>query len=89
MKRKIAIETITLDLGLFGEQDVDIHYTYTKGRPGCQYLPNGDPGHPDEPDEVEIRAVTLEDGTQLPQGWWDNPVCKDTILDILSSLQED
>lgn len=92
MKTFTAIETVTLDLGLFGEQDVDVHYSYSPGRAGCQYLPNGDPGYPDEPDLLEIRGVCLAQASTiqvLPREWWDNKVCLDTIIDIISSRQED
>lgn len=29
------------------------------GEPGRMYMPNGDPGHPPEPDECEIESATL------------------------------
>lgn len=39
------------------DREVVCSYTYSPGRPGCNYLPNGDPGYPPEPAEVEIYSV--------------------------------
>ena len=52
-------QTVTLDFGDLGEHDVQVDYTYSPGRPGKMYMPNGDPGYPDEPAEVEILNVWL------------------------------
>lgn len=49
-----------VDLGLLGERTVCVEYTYSRGRPGRMYMPNGDPGYPDEPPECDIDKVTLE-----------------------------
>ncbi len=45
------------------EQDrrVIIEYDYTAGSPATMYAPNGDPGHPGEPSDVEILSVTDND----------------------------
>jgi len=40
--------------------EFEVKYNYSAGRPGVRTLSNGDPGYPDDPDEVEIlelRAV--------------------------------
>jgi len=52
-------QTVTLDFGNLGEHEVQVDYTYSPGRPGKMYMPNGDPGYPDEPAEVEILNVWL------------------------------
>lgn len=36
-----------------------IDFDYTPGRPGVRTLPNGDPGYPDEPDELDIEDIRL------------------------------
>jgi len=53
----IFTQTVTLDLGALGEAEIIVDYTYRARRPGKMYLPNGDPGYPDEPAEVEIMNV--------------------------------
>jgi len=40
--------------GVFIEMPVTIEVNYTPGEKGCRYMPNGDPGYPDEPAEIEI-----------------------------------
>lgn len=35
----------------------EVLFRYYPGHPGCWYRPNGDPGDPPEPDEVEIIGV--------------------------------
>lgn len=45
---------------------LDIEYTATPGRRGCQYLRNGDPGYPDEPGEVEIESICI-DGNEVTE----------------------
>lgn len=52
-------QTVTLDFGNIGEHEVQVDYTYSPGRPGKMYMPNGDPGYPDEPAEVEILNAWL------------------------------
>ena len=47
------------------EKDVTVEFDYTKGCDAVMYLPNGDPGYPAEPDEMEVTAVYFEvDGKQ-------------------------
>ena len=43
---------------------VHIEADYTPGRPGRRYMSNGDPGYPDEPDEIEITECTLPSGDE-------------------------
>jgi len=92
MKARNYIASLTLDLGLFGEQEVDIHYSYTGGYPAVMYLPNGDPGYPEEPAEIEVLAVSLIQESKiqaLPTDWWNNKVCLDTIIDMLSTYHSE
>lgn len=67
---KKGSQDMTLDFGAFGEHEVTVLYNYFKGRPGCMYLSNGDPGYPPEPDELEIYAVMLY-GCELPPAFWE------------------
>jgi len=50
----------TLDAGELGEFEVEVHFTYSPGTPGRMYMPNGDPGYPDEPAEFEVVGVTYQ-----------------------------
>ena len=43
----------------FEEDTLKITGFCTPGDPGCRYLPNGDPGNPPEPDEVEDIKVMI------------------------------
>jgi hypothetical protein len=40
----------------------EVEGDYTKGRPAKFYLPNGDPGYPAEPSELENVAITIKQG---------------------------
>ena len=42
----------------------DVDFDYSTGRPGKMYMPNGDPGYPDEPAEVVINKISI-DGEEL------------------------
>ena len=50
---------VTLDLGILGERKCEVEYHYSPGRPGKFYMPNGDPGYPPDPAEVEVVNVTV------------------------------
>ncbi len=75
-------QTVTLDFGNLGEHEVQVDYTYSPGRPGKMYMPNGDPGYPDEPAEVEILNVWLYELDVL-QYLSDSPF--DSLLDTISN----
>lgn len=47
----------TITLPERGEVDAIVHAKFHEGRPGRNYMPNGDPGYPDDPPEVEVIAV--------------------------------
>ncbi len=75
-------QTATLDFGNLGEHEVQVDYTYSAGRPGKMYMPNGDPGYPDEPAEAEILNVWLY-GLDVLQYLTDNSY--DSLLDTITS----
>ena len=39
------------------EGEVTADFSYYPGRPAVMYLRNGDPGYPEEPDEVELEEL--------------------------------
>ena len=49
----------TVDIGPL--ENVRVRFDFQPGRPGCMYLRNGDPGYPDEPEELWITEVFLSD----------------------------
>lgn len=55
--------------------------TVRRGHPGCHTLPNGDPGYPPEPDELQMESILVE---KFFGGQW----C-DTGIDLLGWLWED
>jgi hypothetical protein len=42
-----------------GLGDCIVHYDYSPGRPGRNYMPNGDPGYPDDPAELMVTVVQI------------------------------
>jgi len=52
-----------------------VEYNYTQGRAGIRTLRNGDPGWPDEPDEVEVLWVRYR-GRDLKRwpAWLDDAI---------------
>lgn len=75
-------QTVTLDFGVLGEQDVQVDYTYSRGRPGKMYMPNCDPGYPDEPAKVEILNVYLHGFDTQPHL---TEAALDSLLDTISN----
>lgn len=47
------VKTITIEL------EVEVEFNFYPGSPGRMYMPNGDPGYPPEPDELEVLSVAL------------------------------
>jgi hypothetical protein len=43
--------------------EVEITYSFRRGRPAKMYLRNGDPGHPADPDEIELVSAKPVDKT--------------------------
>lgn len=60
MPRRFVLSIIA-DLGMLGEQEVEVTGTYAPGTPDVMYLPNGDPGYPGDPEEFEITKVMWGD----------------------------
>ncbi len=54
VKRATHECTVTLGFGVLGELDLQVVYRYSPGTPDVWYLPNGDPGYPGDPAELEI-----------------------------------
>ena len=36
---------------------IGVTASYHPGDPGCMYMPNGDPGYPPDPDEIEFVEI--------------------------------
>lgn len=54
-----------------GDLRLRVDYTYYPGSPGCHTLPNGDPGYPPEPSEIDLQSVEIErqiNGVWVRQG---------------------
>ena len=47
----------TLDLGDMGEWEYNVYYDYTPSTPDVYYMPNGDPGYPGDPEEIDITRI--------------------------------
>lgn len=60
MPQRFALSIIA-DLGMLGEQEVEVTGTYAPGTPDVMYLPNGDPGYPGDPEEFETTKVMWGD----------------------------
>lgn len=43
-----------------GDIEVVVEYYYSPGDPGRMYMPNGDPGYPPEPADVDFHSVTID-----------------------------
>lgn len=76
-----SMQSVTLDLGVFGEQEVDVFYDFYPAEKGNWMEPS-------VPATFEIAFVCVG-GVVVPSYWWDNPVCVDLIKDVISSTQED
>lgn len=42
---------------ILGDQQIEVKFDYTPADPGVHTLPNGDPGYPPNPEEVEIISI--------------------------------
>ena len=86
------MRTFTLTTHINGPQDsepeVEITYTYRPGTPDVRYLPNGDPGYPGDPPEVNIFSITRDDDTPID---FDDLSTADQerILDLCYKARED
>jgi len=69
--------TVTRD-----DVEFEIEFSYTPGTPDVWYLPNGDPGYPGDPAELEIISITLW-GVELIKA-----IPDDTLEKISTYLEE-
>ena len=72
--------SIIFDFGILGEKEVEVKYQYSPGTPDVMYLPNGDPGYPGDPAELEILDVTL-DGIRITQWLEGNDAFETTVFE--------
>jgi hypothetical protein len=68
--------TTTLAFGDDGEPgyvevEVELSFTVAWGRPAVMYLPNGDPGYPADPDEIDDIRLEKVNGKPRPWGMYD------------------
>ncbi len=54
---------VWIDLG-DGEAEYTAWFDYSPGRPGRNYMPNGDPGYPDDPPELCVYELE-RDGSKI------------------------
>ena len=48
-----------MDFNAYIELPITVEFDYSPCRPGCLYMPNGDPGYPDEPNELNITSINI------------------------------
>ncbi len=58
-----------LDIYDPSESEILISFKYHAGRPMVMYLPNGDPGYPEEPDEIEILKIETASTNPVNNVW--------------------
>jgi hypothetical protein len=66
-----------------GDNEYWAEFDYTPGRPGKMYLSNGDPGYPDEPEEITLIRVF---GSR--HDLWAKSMHPDTIADVEQQIRE-
>jgi hypothetical protein len=64
IKSKNIKTTVMLNDEQETEVKVTVEYDYTEGRPAVYTLKNGDPGYPEEPEELEITGIYDAAGTE-------------------------
>lgn len=47
------------------EEEYQVKFTYTPGRPAVMYLRNGDPGYPAEGPEIEVQDIVVNYGDNI------------------------
>ena len=85
--------TITVPLTLRGEDvEAQVEFDFLRGAPGRWYMPNGDPGYPDEPDELEVNSIVIDgvEQEQLPVESLDiiEQACWDWVEDHWAAMAE-
>jgi hypothetical protein len=68
------------------EVDYEIDVEVTAGSPGRMYMPNGDPGYPDEPGEQEILSIKLapigkQPGIEIKAVLWEACGFTDAVIE--------
>lgn len=53
-----------------GEREYKVTFDYWPATPDVMYLPNGDPGYPGDPAEVDIREIRDAAGLVIDGGLW-------------------
>lgn len=58
---------------------LEVGYDYVRGNPGCRYLRNGDPGYPPEPDEFDVREISIitDTSTEPAPAWLHSLLARD------------
>lgn len=74
--------TVTLQIIRGGEAvEVEVECDYSPGHPGCWYLPNGDPGDPPEPAEMNVISARDEQGRSVT-------LDEDELGDVLAACEQ-
>jgi hypothetical protein len=86
-------ESVTLEL--------EVEYSYSPGTPDVHYLPNGDPGYPGDPPEVEwtakVKDITFAEVQNVSLGTWKEWITDaqklfdaalETDQDLVDSIEE-
>lgn len=83
-------DTITVPIELHdgSEVEIEVAYTYSPGSPGRMYMPNGDPGYPPEPPEIEFLAVSC-DGEDYAPLVCDNTRLWDIVVDAIIKYEDE
>ncbi len=79
--------THTVTIPTIGEVDALVQAKFHPGRPGCNYMPNGDPGYPDDPPEVEVISV-IHNGIDYTSLVEESLVENDSFCEKVSDLYE-
>ena len=75
----MKIYRMDIPFGIDGTDVIlDVEYTYTPRRPAVMYLRNGDPGYPEEPQEIEVQDIRV--GKELVPEWFDQAICNGDYL---------
>lgn len=70
--------------------ELQIDYTWSPGTPDVYYLPNGDPGYPGDPEELEWSASLRVGGVEVPldEDWLKGSWFEDQIAEDLERQRE-
>ena len=79
---------LTWDVGDGDERKLTIKGTYSAGKPGRSYMPNGDPGYPDDPADFDIHEISDTTGP-LPAEVQDKLIESDMFMDKVYELADE